>query len=97
MIKKPDRKLFSLFFLLLFLGMKSLSYHPLAHTADEDQLSCELCEAVLIQEHTPALSTTETEIPEIEVITVTSLVLLEETDFVSSIIGNYYCRPPPAS
>ncbi len=97
MIKMPDRKFYSLFFLVLFLGMKSLSYHPLAHLAEEDQLNCELCEAVVIQEHTSILFTSETEIPEIVFFTATCTILFQEVDDLSSFKGNYYCRPPPVS
>ncbi len=97
MIIMPDRKIFSLFFLVLFLGMKSLSYHPLAHSTDEDQLTCELCEALLLQEHTPILSAAETEIPQTAAITTFSIILFKESNVFSPIVHNYYCRPPPAS
>ncbi len=97
MIKMPDRKFFSLFFLVLFLGMKSLSYHPLAHMAEEDQFSCELCEAVVIQEYTPLQFTQEAEVIDLPAFLETPVVLIQGTDPIVSVVGSYYCRPPPST
>ena len=97
MIKRPDRKLFSLFFLVLLLGLKSLSYHPLSHTAEEDLPNCELCEVVLIQEYTPLLLISETALPIVHFLTDIPLPQVSETAPISSFDGYYYGRPPPAS
>ncbi len=97
MIKMPDRKLFSLFFLVILLGLKSLSYHPLAHNTDEDQLNCEVCEAVVINEYTPLLLTSKAKIPVVHHLTEIPLFKISEARPILSLNNYYYGRPPPSS
>lgn len=84
-------------FLVLLLGINGLSYHPLAHAADEDQLNCELCEAVVIQEDTPLIIAPEAEILSLPVLVETPVLQLPKTSTIASIDGAYPCRPPPSA
>ncbi|WP_188369592.1 hypothetical protein [Muriicola marianensis] len=88
----------ALLLLGIFLGIKSLDYHPLTHAQDDDRVKCELCAFSLLHESTsfdqvtfstaiPVLwSGTHSDISQ-------ALVSTKETDRVDPTL---FGRPPPA-
>ena len=95
MNRKPDRKYFSILLLFLFLVTKGLSYHPLSHISDEDQLKCELCEAVILSESVDADFCTTYEIPPVHVDFEHWTADLDENLPAQSYSSKHLCRPPP--
>ncbi len=86
-----------LLLLLVFLGSKSLEYHPLSHS-DEDRASCEWCDFALVLQATPFE-------PAPDPVSLPEMPLFAEKEiaggFIISLIpanpGSWYsCRPPPA-
>ena len=45
--------LWAIFFLVLFLGAKSLEFHPLGHADEDSSDRCELCDYALLLQDTP--------------------------------------------
>lgn len=96
MIKMPNRKFFSLFFLILFVSVKGLNYHPMAHSSEEDLLKCELCEVVILHDTTPVIFTAAYDFETVDFELETAQVQKAEISTVSSFFGDFYCRPPPS-
>ena len=96
MRKIADRKFFSVILLLLFFAVKGLSYHSMAHSGEEEQLVCELCEVVILNE-TSSYTFTETyQIPEnFTAVYLESITQLEEF-YPNSTALAFYSRPPPS-
>lgn len=91
------RKFFTLFTLLLFLGSKALSYHSMAHSSDEEQMQCDLCELVILQDITPAVEVpiTEISVASQSFIPVTSNYSEPYLEAIS--YGPIFSRPPPTT
>lgn len=49
---KRSTSVIAFLLLAIFLGIKSMDYHPLTHAQDEEQVTCELCIFSLVQEST---------------------------------------------
>ncbi len=89
--------LWAVLFLTLFLGVKSLEYHPLGHADDEASDRCELCDYALLVHATPF---TAPEIAVVEGLLMPSPDSVAENTFTYPLItrelvaGQFY-RPPP--
>ena len=87
----------SICFLLLFTSARGLSYHPLTHTTDENQIRCELCDHVLLSELTQELDsgTSDFEIHTLGIIPDERPVILPEV--LAKVIRKacLFGRPPP--
>lgn len=93
---RSNRKFFSIFFFLLFIAVKGLSFHPTAHENDADLLQCNLCEHVILSEIHPAvcediieISQQTTQVAQIQ--PEFYALLSQQSDLVV-----HTCRPPPA-
>ncbi|MEJ2163612.1 MAG: hypothetical protein P8X60_09980 [Robiginitalea sp.] len=92
-------RLWAILFLVLFLGAKTLEYHPLGHDEDGSSDRCELCTFALIAKTTPF------SVPEITGVAGPQQLPVE-TEFSLSALpilisqeihaGQFY-RPPPAA
>ena len=97
MKKVADRKFFSMVFLLLFTTVKGLSYHPLAHFAEEDQTKCELCDVVVLNETTLfTFLEQDFQLPTSIVIFEHRVVSLVEEQYPDATMQDFYSRPPPS-
>ena len=90
------RKFLTFFILLLFLGSKALSYHSMAHSSDEEQMQCDLCELVILQDITPA-----TEAPPTELVIAPQhfrpvIFNYDDPFTLATYDGPFLSRPPPA-
>jgi len=88
----------SLLLLTLFIGFKGLSYHPMTHTEDGEQVKCELCVFTCLNEVTSfntaspaALSVLIMEAPLQELPGTFTVAYFKETSFPA-----LFSRPPPA-
>ena len=83
--------------LMVFLGAKSLEFHPLGHADDETSDRCELCDYALLVHATPF---TASEIAVVETLFMPSPDSVVENTFTYALIsqelvaGQFY-RPPP--
>jgi hypothetical protein len=94
---RPNKTFLSVFLLFLFLAIRGLSYHPITHAGESNQINCELCDLVLLSELTPVLNSAPPayEIPFTTVIVTTSAI--GYTDFPGKPIAKacLFSRPPP--
>ncbi len=88
----------SLLLLTLFIGIKGLSYHPMTHAEEGDQVKCELCAFTFLNEVTSfntvsptALSVLFIEAPIQELPGTFTVTYIKESSFPV-----LFGRPPPA-
>jgi len=96
MRKIADRKLFSVILLLLFFTVKGLSYHSMAHSSEEEQIVCELCEVVILNEITPFTFSPTYQIP-VSITAIDNGIISQVEEFYpNSNSLAFYTRPPPS-
>ncbi len=97
MRKIADRKFFSVILLLLFFAVKGLSYHSMAHSSEEEQILCELCEVVILNDTTPfTFSENAYQLP-INFAFIENRIVSQPEDFYPETTSlGFYSRPPPS-
>ena len=68
----------------------------MAHTSEEEQIACELCEVVILSEVTPYTFTQSYKIPENFAAIDQGMVFQKEKFFPNSTALAFYSRPPPS-
>jgi hypothetical protein len=92
------KTLISLLLLTLFIGIKGLSYHPMTHAEEGDQVKCELCAFTYLNEVTSFNTVSETAVavlyvegPAYELPGTFTVTYFKESSFPV-----LFGRPPPA-
>ena len=98
-MKRPNPQWWlSILLLLLFLGSTSLEYHAIGHTDEDATSECELCEFVILSEHTPYVPVEEMALNSSFSALFEGNKPLSSPQYFSAkeVLTARFCRPPPA-